>query len=280
VAASALAPLTISIALGAGFRGQPALVRLQGALGKLPWRAVRERAARWRSGAAAVDGHLARIGSAPAATRLATAAYCAGWLVEAFETLLILRLVGGPLDPGLALAAEVGVSLVRSVGNVAPAGLGLQDAGYAVLFDTCCSMPVATRPRQVRYSAGRGLHSTRRHRRVGSTDGNVRQRERMIIRPHRSPSHGRGRGCCGLAGDGMGCSIRRTCRAPIRQCDLHEKPDAGRARSRARVLADGEVMFAPTFEVERRLLGARRPSFSARHRGVVSQFEPSSSAAT
>jgi len=135
VAASALAPLTISIALGAGFRGQPALVRLQGALGKLPWRAVRERAARWRSGAAAVDGHLARIGSAPAATRLATAAYCAGWLVEAFETLLILRLVGGPLDPGLALAAEVGVSLVRSVGNVAPAGLGLQDAGYAVLFE-------------------------------------------------------------------------------------------------------------------------------------------------
>ncbi len=82
-----------------------------------------------------VDGHLARIGAAATATRLATLTYFGSWLVEAFETALILRLVGGPLDLRLALAAEVGVSLVRSVGNVAPAGLGVQDAGYAVLFE-------------------------------------------------------------------------------------------------------------------------------------------------
>jgi uncharacterized membrane protein YbhN (UPF0104 family) len=134
VAASALAPLAISIALGAGFRGQPALLRLQRALGSLPWEAVRERVSRWRCGAVAVDGHLARIGAARAATRRATLAYFGSWLIEAAETALILRLVGGPLDLGVAMAAEVGVSLVRSIGNVAPAGLGVQDAGYAVLF--------------------------------------------------------------------------------------------------------------------------------------------------
>jgi uncharacterized membrane protein YbhN (UPF0104 family) len=135
VGASAIAPLAISIALGAGFRGQPAIVRMQSALGKLPWRVVRERVARWRHGAVAVDGHLARIGAASTATWLATLTYFVAWLLEALETAIILRLVGGPLDLRLALAAEVGVSVIRSIGNFAPAGLGVQDAGYAVLFE-------------------------------------------------------------------------------------------------------------------------------------------------
>jgi glycosyltransferase 2 family protein len=135
VGASALAPLAISVTLGAGFRGQPALLGLQGAMGRLPWPALRERVSRWRCGAVAFDGHLARVGRARGATRRATLAYFASWLLEALETMLILRLVGGPLDIGLAMAAEVGVSLVRSIGNVAPAGLGVQDAGYAVLFE-------------------------------------------------------------------------------------------------------------------------------------------------
>jgi uncharacterized membrane protein YbhN (UPF0104 family) len=135
VGASALAPLAISVALGAGFQGQPALARLQGALGKLPWPAVRERISGWRRGAVAVDGHLGRVGAARAATRAATLSYFGAWLLEGLETAIILRLVGGPLDFGIAMAAEVGVSLVRSIGNVAPAGLGVQDAGYAVLFE-------------------------------------------------------------------------------------------------------------------------------------------------
>jgi glycosyltransferase 2 family protein len=156
VAASALAPLSLSIALGAGFRGQPALLRLQGALGKLPWRAARDRVSRWRCGAVAVDGHLARVGAAGAATRLATASYFACWLVEALETALILRLVGGPLDLGLAMAAEVGVSLVRSIGNVAPAGLGIQDAGYAMLFEAL-GLPAPTTAAFVLLKRGKEL---------------------------------------------------------------------------------------------------------------------------
>jgi uncharacterized membrane protein YbhN (UPF0104 family) len=156
VAASALAPLSLSIALGTGFRGRPALLRLQGALGRVPWRAVRERVSRWRCGAVAVDGHLARVGSAPAATWLATASYLACWLVEAFETALILRLVGGPLNAGLAMTAEVAVSLIRSIGNVAPAGLGVQDAGYAVLFEAM-GLPAPTTAAFVLLKRGKEL---------------------------------------------------------------------------------------------------------------------------
>ncbi len=156
VAASALAPLSLSLALGAGFRGQPALARLQRALGRIPWRALRDRVSRWRCGAVAVDGHLARVGTAHAATRLATASYFACWLVEAFETALILRLVGGPLNLGLAMTVEVGVSLVRSIGNVAPAGLGVQDAGYAVLFEAL-GMPAPTTAAFVLLKRGKEL---------------------------------------------------------------------------------------------------------------------------
>ena len=156
VAASALAPLSLSLALGAGFRGQPALARLQRALGRIPWRALRDRVSRWRCGAVAVDGHLARVGTAHAATRLATASYFACWLVEAFETALILRLVGGPLNLGLAMTVEVGVSLVRSIrkrraGGARGAGRGLRGAlrspGHAGAHDR------GVRPSQERQGA-------------------------------------------------------------------------------------------------------------------------------
>jgi hypothetical protein len=131
---SALGPLGLSMGLGAGFRGKPALRALQDLLARAPWRWVRERVARWRSGAVTVDGHMARIGADRAATWRAAAAFFGCWLIESLETAIVVRLVGGPLDFGFAMAAEVGISMIRSVGNVAPAGLGVQDAGYALLF--------------------------------------------------------------------------------------------------------------------------------------------------
>jgi hypothetical protein len=134
VGASALVPLSLSLALGAGFRGRPAIARLQALLARLPWPAVRDRVAHWQTGAVAVDGRLARIGAAPRATWTAAAIFFVCWMFESLETAVIVHLVGGPFDMGFAMAAEVGVSLLRSVGNVAPAGLGVQDAGYAVLF--------------------------------------------------------------------------------------------------------------------------------------------------
>ncbi len=136
VGASALVPLGLSLALGVGFRGRSAVQGLQRALGKLPWRALRELALRCRRGALVADKSLARVGAARPATWLAASSFFVCWLVESVETALIVRLVGGPVDLAFAMAVEVSISLLRSVGNIAPAGLGVQDAGYAVLFES------------------------------------------------------------------------------------------------------------------------------------------------
>ncbi len=144
VGASGLAPLGLSLALGAGFRGQPAIARLQALLGRLPWAGVRARVARWRTGAVRADEKLAHIGAARRATWEATGAFFGCWLIESLETAIIVKLVGGPLDLGFAMGAEVGVSMLRSIGNVAPAGLGVQDAGYAVLFEAMGLPPHTT----------------------------------------------------------------------------------------------------------------------------------------
>jgi hypothetical protein len=144
VGASGLAPLTLSLALGAGFRGRPAIVRLQEALGRLPWRGLRARVARWRSGALRTDAKLALVGASRRATWMACASFFGCWLCESVETAIIVRLVGGPLDLIFAMACEVGISMLRSIGNVAPAGLGVQDAGYAVLFEAMGLPPHTT----------------------------------------------------------------------------------------------------------------------------------------
>jgi uncharacterized membrane protein YbhN (UPF0104 family) len=132
--AAALLPLTLSMALGAGFTGRPALARLHGALERLPWATVRGLVARWKGGAVVADEHLARIGADPRATWSAAGWFLGCWIFESIETALVLWLVGGPASLAMALAVEVALSLVRSIGNVAPAGLGLQEAGYATLL--------------------------------------------------------------------------------------------------------------------------------------------------
>jgi hypothetical protein len=134
VGLSALAPMALSIGIGTGFRGRPAFARILSPLGRAQWSKLRERAHRWTEGAVTLDARLARIGSAPRATWAAAAAFFACWLLESVDTAIVLRLVGGPLDWSLAFAAEVAISMVRSVGNMAPVGLGVQDAGYATLF--------------------------------------------------------------------------------------------------------------------------------------------------
>lgn len=134
IAASALLPLGLSLGLGAGFRGHEPLARLQSALTKLPWDSVRRRMAVWQAYASAGDASLRRVGAAREATWSATACFFCCWLFEAIDTVVILRLLGVPLDLGFAMGAEVAVSMLRSAGNVLPAGLGVQDAGYATLL--------------------------------------------------------------------------------------------------------------------------------------------------
>jgi hypothetical protein len=156
VAGGALVPLGLSVGLGAGFQGGSAVVRVQSALGRIPWEAVRRAAGGWRAGAVEVDGHMASVGTARAVTRTATLAFIGCWLGESLDTAIILRLVGGPFDFALAMGAEVGISLLRSVGNFAPAGLGLQDAGYATMLSGL-GIPVDTAAAFVIFKRGKEL---------------------------------------------------------------------------------------------------------------------------
>jgi hypothetical protein len=134
IGASALVPLMASVALGLGLKGGAVFAHLQTIAEKAPWPALRNPTKRWRDGAVAVDARLASVAQARSATWVATAAFLGAWLFEALDTAVVVRLVGGPPSFAFALAAEVGISMLRSLGNVAPAGLGVQDAGYATLL--------------------------------------------------------------------------------------------------------------------------------------------------
>jgi glycosyltransferase 2 family protein len=161
VAGGALVPLGLSLGVGAGFRGGAAAVaRAQSAIGSIPWEALRRAVAGWRAGAVEVDGHMASVGAARTVTRTATLAFFACWLGESLDTAIILRLVGAPFDFALAMGAEVGISLLRSVGNFAPAGLGLQDAGYATMLsglgipvDTAAAFVIFKRAKEMAWIA-------------------------------------------------------------------------------------------------------------------------------
>jgi hypothetical protein len=131
--ALALVPLTLSLALGTAFRTS-VLARAHGPLARIRWRGLAERVERWRASAASLGSNMTRIGAAHGATWRATALFFGCWVFESIETALIVALAGGRFDLPLALAVETAVSLLRSMGNVAPAGLGLQDVGYATLL--------------------------------------------------------------------------------------------------------------------------------------------------
>lgn len=60
--------------------------------------------------------------------------YLGGWLLEAFETWLILSMLGAEPSFLAVGSIEVVVSLIRNVVFVVPAGLGVQDLGYAACF--------------------------------------------------------------------------------------------------------------------------------------------------
>jgi glycosyltransferase 2 family protein len=134
VGGCAIVPLALSVALGQGLRGGGMALRLQRALLAVPWPVLRKHTMRWHEGAVAVDARLACIGRAVPSTWIAALAFLGAWLFESLDTAVVIKLVGGPPTFAFALASEVGISVLRSLGNVAPAGLGVQDAGYATLL--------------------------------------------------------------------------------------------------------------------------------------------------
>jgi uncharacterized membrane protein YbhN (UPF0104 family) len=67
----------------------------------------------------------------------------AGWLLDAAETWLLLRLLGASIGPGEALAVEAAVSVLQVVAFAVPGGLGVSDLGYHALVHGLAGEPVA-----------------------------------------------------------------------------------------------------------------------------------------
>jgi hypothetical protein len=64
------------------------------------------------------------------------AACLASWLFEALESFLMLRFIGVDLSLAAVLAMEASVSFARHALVVLPAGVGVQDIGYAAFLST------------------------------------------------------------------------------------------------------------------------------------------------
>jgi uncharacterized protein (TIRG00374 family) len=82
------------------------------------------------------DERLARPLRSPARLASASLLLLLQWLVEAFESLLLLRLLGVEAAPAAIVATEVAVSFVRSMAFVMPSGLGVQDLGYVAMLQS------------------------------------------------------------------------------------------------------------------------------------------------
>jgi hypothetical protein len=158
--ASSLVPLAMSAVVGATFRHGRGVAFLAGAAAQAHWSWLRARAAGWQAAAACLRECMDRVGRARGAVWIATGAFFGCWLLESCDTAIVLRLLGAPPDFALAIAAEVGISLVKSIGNVAPASLGVQDAGYAALLpamgvpvETAAAFVVVKRAKEVAWIA-------------------------------------------------------------------------------------------------------------------------------
>lgn len=134
VLASALVPLALSFAVGAGLLGRSTFSRIHAALRCIPSLRLRRWLDSRRHEAVASDGQAARLRGAGGATWTATAAFLACWCFEALESALLLHLVGAHVGLASVFAFEAGLSMVRSVAVFAPAGLGVVDLGYATVL--------------------------------------------------------------------------------------------------------------------------------------------------
>jgi len=113
-----------------------------------------------RAGYAALDGQLAAlIAQGGPVLALSGVTALAGWLLDALESYVLLRLIGAPMGLGDAIALEASVSLARALAFAVPGGLGAQDLGYHALLSGVAGGPGAVafvllkRVRDVTFSA-------------------------------------------------------------------------------------------------------------------------------
>ncbi len=137
--AVALAALCIDRGLKQSSLAQSALAVLR----RLPLSFVRRALEASAAHFGRTDDEISRYFRLPLRARLAPAVFfLLGWLLEAVETFVILRLLGVEVDFVTAASVEVVLSFVRNVVFVTPAGLGVQDGGYAA-FLTALGIPNA-----------------------------------------------------------------------------------------------------------------------------------------
>jgi putative membrane protein len=70
----------------------------------------------------------------PSHLAASSAIHLAGWIASALGTWLTIRLIGGNIDIGSAVAVESILCALRSAAVVVPGALGVQEAGYALLL--------------------------------------------------------------------------------------------------------------------------------------------------
>jgi hypothetical protein len=122
---------------GVAGRLERALTRVTG--GRLA-RVLEHRRAAWRS----VDGRLRiLLGGHPGLLAWNAITALVGWLLDAVETWLLLRVLGARVGAGEALAIEAAVSVLRAVAFAVPGGLGVSDLGYHALVRGIAGEPVA-----------------------------------------------------------------------------------------------------------------------------------------
>jgi uncharacterized protein (TIRG00374 family) len=83
--------------------------------------------------AAHVDEALADIIARRADLALAFAIHLVGWFTQAFETWMILHLIGAPISASGALAIESLALAARSAVFVVPGGVGVQEGALILL---------------------------------------------------------------------------------------------------------------------------------------------------
>jgi hypothetical protein len=139
-----LGSLTLGAALALGVGGVGSLLLLRKSavaktalalLERIPLASLESWLAARRRAFFATDGAVSALFRVPP-RRFAGALACflCGWLMESVETWLILGVLGLHVSFVSAGSVEVMLSLVRNVVFVVPAGLGVQDVGYAACF--------------------------------------------------------------------------------------------------------------------------------------------------
>jgi uncharacterized protein (TIRG00374 family) len=111
-------------------------------LATIPHRGFRAALRRAEGAVTSTDDALRRAFRLGPALGLPALCYLSVWLLEGFETWLILQILGVDLALGHVLFMEALVVSLRSVVVVVPAGLGVQEAGY-VAFLAAFGLPAA-----------------------------------------------------------------------------------------------------------------------------------------